>query len=300
MHKRYLGFLGVLFSLVVVLSACTVSGQTTPVTQSAEGTPIAGNDVNAFGTPIARGATSPFASPSANANLEPTNLATAFSNLQDQNSYVMTAKLLNLQGSFAAFTGNLPEATLRVTRNGSNRHLEVMNGDNTVFEAWVVNDQAYVDLGNGPTQLSSDNALVKQISGMVSADQILVNSLESKDANYKVVGTEQVNGLDTKVETAQYQFGSKADNRLFFGNMNGTVTSKIWVTQNSNFLMKADFMLNGQVSANSNQSADATPIVNGTPISGMSDGTPTANAGGEVMITISNIGNAPQIQAPSS
>ncbi len=300
MHKRYLGFLGILFSLVFVLAACTVSTQTTPAAQNAQGTPLAGNDVNAFGTPIARGANSPVASPTSTASLEPTNLATAFSNLEDQNSYVMTAKLLNVQGAFSLFTGSLPEATIQVNRNGSNRHLKVMNGDNTVFEAWMVNDQVYVDLGNGPTQLSSNSTLVQQITGMVSADQTIVNALESKDANYKILGTEQVNGQDTKAEAAQYQFGANANNNLFLGNLNGTVSSKIWVTLDSNYLMKADFMFSAQASANGEQSASDTAIVNGTPVSGMTNGTATASANGEIMITITNVGNTPQIQAPTS
>ncbi len=292
MNKRLFGLVGMLLSLVFVLAACGTSTLSTTSTNG-QGTPIAGSS-NALGTPVARGTNTmatPGASPMAT---QTTNLAAAFSNLQSQNSYVMTAKLSNVQGTFANFTGKLQNATLKVERSGNDRHMTITdNNGNTLFQLWQVNGSVWADLGSGPTKIASNNSMVSQFVSMLGYEQQIINSLESKDANYAVIGTQSVNNMQTVVENARYQLNAKTNSNMFFNNANGTVESKIWVSQSGNYLVRADFVVSAAASNT------ATPT-SGTPVSStMTGGTPTAVGSAQVMINVTNIGQVQSIQPPS-
>ncbi len=287
MHKRRMGFIGILLSLVFVLAACTASATTT-IGQNAQASPSA-SPTTANGQTV-----------------QTTNLATAMRNLEDLNSYVMTIKFQNMRGNLAMFTGTLPEYTVRITRNGSNRHFEVMNSDgNTSLQAWIVDNEMYVSFGSGnPIHLSRDNALVKQITDAITMDQMYYHDLQSQDANYQVIGTDTVNSQQTKVETAAYHFYTQGNNSLFSGLLNGTVESKIWVEMDNNYLVRGDFIMEATASANRNDSA-STPAsgttVNGTPLSQFIPNQITNVSGrAEVVVSVSNVNNVSPIAVPGS
>ncbi len=303
MNKRRLGLVGAFISLVFVLAACsTAAGTATTSTGSSTGsneatsTSTSVGSSNAFGTPTVGGSGSgfgtPMASPSSSSG-ETVNLATAFSNLKSQNSYVMTAKLSNLQGTFASIPGVTEQSTIKIERSGNDQHLTITSNDgNTVFQVWQVNDQVWADIGSGPVKVSKDNSMVAQFLSMVSADQQIVNSLASKDANYQVTGTDSVNGTQTNVETAQYAM-TQANNQSMFFSSNGdaNVDAKIWVAQDGGYLLQGNFT----ISANGSASSPAGSAMMGTPMSS----TPSANGSAEVMINVSQVGQVQSIQPPS-
>ncbi len=291
MNKRRLGLVGAILSLVFVLAACsTTAGTATTSTGSSTGSNEATSTSSSVGTTTAFG--TPVASPSSNTG-EAVSLATAFSNLKNQNSYVMTAKLSNLQGTFASIPGVTEQSTVKVERSGSDQHLTITSNDgNTVFQVWQVGDQVWADIGSGPVKVSKDNSMVAQFLAMVSADQQIVNSLESKDANYQVTGTDSVNGTQTNVETAQYEMSQDNNQSMFFSSDGGAnVDAKIWVAQNGGYLLQGNFT----ISANGSASSPAGSAIMGTPMSS----TPSANGSADVMITVSQVGQVQSIQAPS-
>ncbi len=303
MNKRRLGLLGAFISLVFVLAACSTSAGTATTstgsstgnnqatststsngTTNANGTPIVGDTGSGFGTPMA--------SPSTTSG-QTVNLTTAFSNLKSQNSYVMTAKLSNLQGSIASIPGVTEQSTIKIERSGNDQHLTITSNDgNIVFQVWQVGDQVWADIGSGPVKVSQSNSMVAQFLAMVSADQQIVNSLESQDASYQASGTDTVNGTQANVETAQYQM-TQANNQSMFFSSNGdaNVNAKIWVAQDGAYLLKGDFT----ISANGNASSPAGSAMMGTPMSS----TPSASGSAEVTLNVTQVGQVQSIQPPS-
>jgi len=301
MNKRRLGLFGAFIGLVFVLAACSSTAGTVTTSTGSSGvsglatsTATSTGSPNAFATPTESGAGfgSPIASPSSTTS-GPVDLATAFSNLKSQNSYVMTATLSNLQGTFASIPGITEQSTVKIERSGTDQHLTITSNDgNTVFEVWQVGDQVWADIGSGPVKVSKDNAMVAQFLAMVNADQQIVNSLESNDANYQVTGSDTVNGMQANVETAQYAMTQSSSNSMFFSDSgNGNVDSKIWVAQNGGYLLKGDFTISGNGSA----SSAAGSAMMGTPMSS----TPSANGSAEVTVNVSKIGEVQSIQPPS-
>jgi hypothetical protein len=240
-------------------------------------------------SPVSTG--SPMASPSSQSG-ESTGLAAAFSNLQDQQSYIMTAKLSNLQGSFAKIPGIGEQSTVKIERSGKDQHLTIMSNDgHTTFEVWQIGDQVWANIGSGPVKVSKDNTVVAQFVSMLSADQQIIESFESTDATYTSAGTDTVNGIQTNVETATYTMARSKNNMFFSGDENGTVTSKIWVAQDGNYLVQGEFTINGSGSA----SSPAGSAMMGTPMSA----SPSAGGSAEVTVNVTQIGQVQSIQPPS-
>ncbi len=282
MFRKQIGFVGVLLSLVFVLAACTVETTATP--SSSTGTGV-------LASPPSESLSSPMASPAS--DLQATSLKQAVANLHDLDSYVMTIKLTNIQGSLSALTASLNSGTLKIVRNGQNRHVTAVNANgDTVFQLWNVNGTRYADIGNGPTQITPSNVFLNELISAYGTNLNMFDSLETSSANYQVTGAATYNGVPSKVELAEYQISTQGGKSLLFGNMNGTVTSLIWVAKDGNYLMKGDFKFNSTGQAN----------VSGTPVSAVTgnNGTPVANSSAEAVVEISQVNSAPQIQAPAS
>ncbi len=281
MNKKRLGFVGILLSLVFILTACATQKTSTPSTSAVTG---------AQSSPPSESISSATASPAS--NVQATSLKQAVANLNDLDSYVMTVKLTNVKGSVSATTGALNSGTLKIVRNGQDRQVTALDSNGkTIFQLWNVNGTRYADIGNGPKQISPSNVFVQQLISMYGTNLDLFNVLETPTANYKVTGTATFNGVPSNVELAQYQINSQGGMNLVFGNISGSVTSVIWVAQDGNYLMKGDFKFESGGQADVNGSAAAT--VTGTETS-------AANAGAEAVVELSQINSAPQIQAPGS
>jgi len=304
MHLRRIGLIGAIAGLVFVLAACSATTGT-PTTSSGSGASSTASGSTAATTPSSTSAnpsgsasaslSSPMASPTGQA----VSLATAFKNLQDQNSYVMTATLDNVGGTFAQMTGDMSHMTLRIERSGNDRHLKVTNGKgDTVFQLWQVNGSVWADLGSGPTKIGSNNVLVSQFSAMLLSDQQLIDAFSSSSPNWQVVGSDTLNGTAANVLTSQYTIdGSRG--ALFHANGNARVDAKMWVAQSGNYLLKAQFTFSGNGAGGA--SSTAVPSFFGTPIPGAPmNATATSNGGGQVTIDVTQIGQVQSIQAPSS
>lgn len=240
------------------------------------------------------------ASPSESTSGQAVTLATAFKNLQNQNSYVMTATLDNIRGPFTQMTGDTSHMTLRIERSGNDRHLSVENskGD-TVFQLWQVNGSIWADLGSGPTRIGSNNAMVTQFTRMLISDQQMIDAVRPSSANWQVAGNDTVNGTPAIVETAKYTVNG-SNSMMFHANSNGTVDSRMWVAQDGNYLLKAQFTFEGSGAASASGSAVSSLV--GTPIPGVESATAsaTANGTGQITIDVTQVGQVQSIQPPSS
>jgi len=257
---RRIGFISLMLCLVTVLAAC--GGSKKAATSTASG----GNS-----TATASGSVP---------NTPPVDLATAYQNLINQQSFVMTAKLSNLEGSLAKLPGITDPTTIKIERAGNDRHVQVITSTNrTLFELWRVNNQLYVNIGLGATKTSENDSIVKQFLPLLDADTQIVKGLASVNATYAVTGTAKVNGVQTNVEHAQYNLAQVAGS-IFSTGANTNVDATISVAQSGSYLVKADLTLH--------EGAAGTPVA----------GTATTNSGAHVVIDITKIGTLKAIAAP--
>src|SRR6185312_8133454 len=213
-------------------------------------------------------------------NTPAVDLATAYQNLVDQQSFVMTAKLSNLQGSLAKLPGITDPTTIKIERAGNDRHVQVIISTNrTLFELWRVDGQLYLSIGLGANKTSDDDPIVKQFLPLLDADTQIVNALSKRDATYTVTGSEKVNGIQCTIEQAQYSL-AETGGSIFSTGPNTQVDTKIWVAQSGNYLVKADLTLH--------DGGDGTAAAS----------TATSNGGAHVVIDITKIGTLKTIEAP--
>jgi hypothetical protein len=260
LKTRRIGLISLMLCLVTLLAAC--SGSKHAATSTASGGDSA--------------ATSSGSVP----NTPPVDLATAYQNLVNQQSFVMTAKLSNLQGSLAKLPGITDPTTIKMERAGNDRHVQVITSTNrTLFELWRVNNQLYINIGLGATKTSENDSIVKQFLPLLDADTQIVNALASGKTTYSITGTARVNGVQSNVEQARYDL-AQVPGSIFSTGANTTVDAKISVAQSGSYLVKADLTLSERAS--------------GSPVAG----TATTNSGAHVVIDITQIGTLKAIKAP--
>ena len=252
MNPRRIGVIGLLLSLMLILAACGGSSNNTNST-----------------------ATSDRTTATTTSNAQPVGLADAYQKLLDQQSFVMTAELSNLQGPLASLPGVTDPTTIKIERTGADRKVQVITSSGrALFKLWRVGGQIYVDFGLGPSKSSADASPVKQLAPLLDADQQIINGLAAQKATFTVTGEQKVNGVQSNVETARYDL-SQATDSIFATGANTSVDAKVWVAQNGGYLTKADLTLSESGS-----------------------GTAGANAGAHVVIDVTDIGKAPAVKAP--
>lgn len=228
---------------------------------------------------------SPEASPDA---MTPVDLATAWENLLEQESSVMEIQVEGLPAIADAVPLFEAELHMRVETVGDDRHLTITTVvSQAEFEFWIVDDEIFVDIGDGPTALEdaelgldalglSDDVLEQ----LLNAPDELVNILAASDADWDVTGEEDVNDFTTIVQEAEYQV-TDVPETIYFDAESGDIDARMWVEADEHFLVQ----LNAVVTTEGAQAGSSTP---------------TAEPPARIFIEVLSVNDLDEIEVPSS